>query len=255
MPSLLPNPASDFLVKIHLIENSISMLMYLKKPYYRTPERCKLLSNIIFVIKYVGVYFLLSFLALLFMFAVDKTVIHFLQVDSIITTMKATRKLSAEFRSQNKLLICLIGPFLEELIFRLPLNLKKWSIALSLSILAFSLSGKGIYSSDFSSIETLLRLAFAIACFWGLMLVLPDSILLKLKNKYFAWYFNGVALLFGLIHIDNYKMPMSLLPLMPIFVVPQIIMGFLLGGTRMKYGFAWGLVLHCLINSITIILK
>lgn len=61
---------------------------------------------------------------------------------------------------------------------------------------------------------------------------------------------------FGLIHIGNIdKIYNELMLLYPIYVLPQIIMGYFCSILRIKFGFIWGVGFHSFINGVTMLLK
>lgn len=122
------------------------------------------------------------------------------------------------------LLTVVIGPFIEELIFRLYLRYKN-NYALHFLISIVSITG----AQNEQKAET-----FFISL-W--------------KKKYkFIFYFSAV--IFGLIHISNFEFSYTILLLSPILVAPQIILGLIIGYTRVRNGFISGLLLHSFHNAI-----
>jgi hypothetical protein len=68
------------------------------------------------------------------------------------------------------------------------------------------------------------------------------------KKKYtYIFYFS--AILFGIVHITNYKLSYTILLLSPILIAPQILVGSI-GFLRVRYGFVWGFLLHALHNAV-----
>ncbi|MFE3871154.1 CPBP family intramembrane glutamic endopeptidase [Flavobacterium sp. ZS1P70] len=119
-----------------------------------------------------------------------------------------------------------IGPFIEELIFRSYLRYKK-NYLFNFIISLVSLSG---FRNE-QKIETFLT------SFW--------------KKRYkFIFYFS--AILFGVIHINNFKFSYTILLLSPILVAPQIVLGLFIGFLRVRYGFILGFLLHVIHNAIFI---
>lgn len=113
----------------------------------------------------------------------------------------------------------IVGPLIEEIIFRLPLNYKRNYL--------FKLVGVVVGK------ESVKR-------FW-------------FKNYSLFFYLFIIA--FALVHITNYKNEsLSILLLSPILVLPQIIGGTVLAYLRMKIGFFWGFLHHAIFNSILMIL-
>ena len=123
-------------------------------------------------------------------------------------------------------LTVVIGPLIEELIFRLYLRYKN-NYALHFLISLVSLTG----ARNEQKAET-----FFISL-W--------------KKRYkFIFYFS--AIIFGLIHISNFEFSYTILLLSPILVAPQIILGLFIGYLRVRIGFVSGLLLHSLHNAFFI---
>ena len=124
------------------------------------------------------------------------------------------------------LLTVVIGPLIEELIFRLYLRYKN-NYALHFLISIVSITGV----RNEQKAETFL------ISFW------------KKRYKY-IFYFSAV--IFGLIHISNFEFSYTILLLSPILVAPQIILGIIIGYIRVRNGFVSGLLLHSLHNAFFI---
>jgi hypothetical protein len=109
----------------------------------------------------------------------------------------------------------LIGPIIEEIIFRLPLNYKRNYL--------FKWVGKVIGREKVKN-------------FW-------------FKNYTIFFYLFIVA--FGLVHITNYKdESLGIILIAPILILPQIIGGTIISYLRMNIGFIWGFLEHAIFNSI-----
>jgi uncharacterized protein (TIGR03435 family) len=120
----------------------------------------------------------------------------------------------------------IVIPFFEELIFRLYLRYKN-NYLFHFIISLISLSG----ARNEKKAET------ALTSVW--------------KKKYtYLFYFS--AILFGIVHITNYKLSYTILLLSPILIAPQILLGLFIGFLRVRYGFVWGYLLHALHNAVFI---
>lgn len=120
----------------------------------------------------------------------------------------------------------IIIPFFEELIFRLYLRYKN-NYLLHFIISLVSLSGV----KNKKKAETMLT---------------------SLWQKKYKYLFYFSALLFGIVHITNYKLSYTILLLSPILIAPQILLGLFIGFLRVRYGFVWGYLLHALHNAVFI---
>ncbi|GJM59779.1 hypothetical protein [Persicobacter diffluens] len=72
-------------------------------------------------------------------------------------------------------------------------------------------------------------------------------------GKYFKGLFWLSVFSFGLAHAVNFvavDVPLWAIPLM---VLPQIVAGYFLGFTRLRFGISWAIFFHCLHNSLLLI--
>jgi hypothetical protein len=152
------------------------------------------------------------------------------------------------------LLICLAGPFFEEMIFRFPLTLKKRNVIISGLIALFYFSSI-LFNVKVAGILLLSEIPFVgIGCLlvWRLVPVAPLNVSAAGKRRFII----ASICLFGLMHISNFRpLDTALLWIYPIYVIPQLLMGWAISYTRLKNGFAWGLALHCLINTVATVLS
>ena len=95
-------------------------------------------------INYLFKSYLLLFLLLIglgiFLKAFDLLLVNFFHIPSIIKSSKVNADLTMTYGKVFGLLIIALGaPFLEELIFRLPLNLNSSSIAITIAVISYRL--------------------------------------------------------------------------------------------------------------------
>ena len=153
------------------------------------------------------------------------------------------------------LFVCLIGPLFEELIFRLPLAFKKRQVMVSLLVGIFYMSaiffrGKGEYIQTILQLEIIAMIIIAILC---QLFIHTTNIDISHHGK--KTFIILSILLFGLLHISNFRpLDTGILWLYPVFVLPQLLMGWAITCIRFKNGFWWGLSLHCLINTVSTLL-
>lgn len=81
---------------------------------------------------------------------------------------------------------------------------------------------------------------------------LAESITRKYRfwTRLFPWYFHFTTLCFALIHLSNYEKGISLLPFGLLYTLPQLMIGLILGYTRMRYGLKYSMVLHGMYNFV-----
>ena len=69
-------------------------------------------------------------------------------------------------------------------------------------------------------------------------------------KKHFKLIFYGFAILFGYVHITNFECATNVILLSPILVLPQIMLGLILGFLRVKIGLIYAILLHALYNGM-----
>jgi membrane protease YdiL (CAAX protease family) len=125
------------------------------------------------------------------------------------------------------LLLVVITPFIEELIFRLYLRFKYNYVTQSILLLS-SVTG----AQNKSKLEIFLK------NFW---------------SKNFKTIFYLSAILFGYVHIFNYEYSTTILLLSPILIATQFVAGLFLGYLRMKYNLVLVYFMHAIHNAIFLI--
>lgn len=216
---------------------------YLKRPYYTfsVRERTNVFSSaiklylvsvlILGLINSLNLTVLRSFLAL----PVDETLI-------IPGSMKDRLWLYA-------VLVIIVSPVIEEVVFRLPLIFEPVFIALSLSVIVTALVHK-VSNNTFSAIVFLILfyLIYKLAS-------INKSKLLFFWQRNFKMIFYVFSIAFGLVHIGNYHFtePWHYF-LAPVLVFPQIVIGFILSFTRLYYykGFLICIIFHILLNLVSL---
>ena len=240
----------------------IYLFNYLKKPIFLKERKIKYISDIIYVLKLYVYYIFSVLIAIIIMLMVDKILVNYFGIFSIYSqVVKAGRSVAHSHSQYNFVIVAIIAPLLEETVFRLPLNTKRFSVALSFSILIFRISGNSFFQSPFKDIKHFLGLLYSIMTF-TIINYLPFSSIRnfftllseKITNKYFGIYFYTISITFGLVHITNVTdINYNLILLYPIFFMPQLILGLFLGATRMQKGFFFAFFLHFLVNSTSLI--
>jgi hypothetical protein len=119
-----------------------------------------------------------------------------------------------------------IIPFIEELVFRLPLRFK-YDYFSRLAILLSYIAGK----QNKIKFETWLK------TFW--------------TNNYRPIFYL-YAIIFALIHLTNYKISVAVLIFAPILIVAQFVGGLLFSYLRVRYNFILGFLMHAIYNGILI---
>lgn len=123
----------------------------------------------------------------------------------------------------------IIAPLFEEFIFRFPLKYKRnYIFQFFLILINFRHLG-----NDF----ILCRRGYT---WWK-------------KNYRYIFYF--FALAFAAVHISNFQNWRLIIWILPLYVMPQFILGLSLGYFRVQHGYWWGVVLHGIHNLILVVLS
>ncbi|NJO01770.1 MAG: CPBP family intramembrane metalloprotease [Bacteroidia bacterium] len=150
--------------------------------------------------------------------------------------------------------VVVAAPLIEETAFRLYLSGQPPALFISLILMGFyflmPLPSPTLY--------------YATALYGGSLCILlaflvfntnSPARLEKFWKHNFRWIYYFSALLFGLVHLLNYELARpSLWLLAPILVLPQILLGLLLGYVRIRQGFFLAIALHALHNLILIVI-
>ncbi|WP_224999794.1 type II CAAX prenyl endopeptidase Rce1 family protein [Cesiribacter sp. SM1] len=150
------------------------------------------------------------------------------------------------------LLAAVLMPALEELTFRLWLlyrpiyfHVSLWLIAFFLSTAltqaGFPLLGYGVFGV--AALITILLLTFKDAA---------QQLLVSLYTNYYSLLFYGAAVIFALVHLINFQVSGRILLLAPLLVLPQLLLGLILGYTRVRLGLIWAIALHGVYNALVL---
>jgi membrane protease YdiL (CAAX protease family) len=152
--------------------------------------------------------------------------------------------------------IILIGPLVEEILFRLMLVVNRKHISVFISVLIFELLGGKITTFIINNntlfnarifCYSLIGIGFGFISYKYLPLKVID-----LLNKKRVYLIRFSIILFGLIHLLNIStFCWKLILFYPFFILPQIVMGYFITNLRLKYSFWWGFALHALFNGVS----
>jgi len=228
------------------------MITYLKNPIYKQEDQFNVRNYTYYILKAYALSFIFIALSGFILLTIDPIITNIFNVPSIFQSFKKSNdSLSSLYGKYTFLIVAIVVPFIEESIFRLPLNLKKWSIGISLSIMVFRFSGKGFFCVSFTEPYTYFRICLAMLVFLSVKFLLKESFLNLIQGKYFKIYFYAITAVFSLVHISNASdIHLKILPVYILYVLPQFVMGLSLGTVRMEKGFFAACILHFLFNSV-----
>ena len=155
----------------------------------------------------------------------------------------------------NIIKIIVEAPILEEIAYRLPLNLKKHTVIISLITFGAIYLGDNILSLNLYSFGTWLKIGVILLIALFGHFYIKQSFLNKIKDRFYNVYFYLLALLFAADHISIYitHLPSRLLILAPLFIIPQFFLALTTGYLRMKNGIIWAILLHIVFNTPTVL--
>ena len=206
-----------------------------------------LIEKIKYFAKGILLYFVLQICALLLMFLVDEFLIKKMGFPSVFKLMiESQKKIKGYY---GFFLVVILGPLVEELIFRLILVPKRRNIAIITFVFSFLIMNKTYYLIE---IDWLLLVSLVVS---GLLSFLVFNLLKRnpkietaigKRQKTITML---SVVLFGLLHIANIEnLHWELALLYPVYALPQMILGYVSSVQRLKLGFVWGLLFHSMIN-------
>ena len=195
-----------------------------------------------------GIY-LISAIILILVLGVIDSIITKIFDHSILAQLKTdNRDNIKDFGKYSFFFVVLLGPFLEEIIFRLPLRLEKFGVGLSVGLICYRLSVDHLLQFVTTDIYAYTKLALSIMIVILIARFLPNS-WLNLMKKNYIYFFYLASLAFALVHLTNFSYyDNTVLFFYPLFIMPQFLMALFIGFVRMEYGFVYGVTLHSLIN-------
>lgn len=159
-----------------------------------------------------------------------------------------TNKVDKKESYYHLFLLILIGPLLEELLFRAFLNFKKETLFISI-FLALIFFATDVSYYHLPTKQTFIQITLALFVS-SVIFIFSQKNIDKLKH-YFGFFLYISILVFALVHIKNFfPLKDEIIWIYPILVLPQFFMGFALAFIRVRNGLIWSIVLHIMINSL-----
>ena len=212
-----------------------------------------LIEKIKYFAKGILLYFVLQICALLLMFLVDDFLIKKMGFTSVFKLMMESQKKIKGY--YGIFIVVILGPLVEELIFRLILVPKRRNIAIFTFVFSFLVLNKTYYVNK---IDWLLLVSLVVS---GLLSFLVFNLLKRnpkietaigRRQKIVTMV---SVVLFGLVHISNIEtLHWELELLYPVYVLPQMLLGYIFSVQRLKLGFIWGLLFHSM-NNLMVFLR
>lgn len=158
------------------------------------------------------------------------------------------------------------APLVEELTFRLGLKASPYRLGFALIFLAMLLLSliRTLFPQLVPAWLISTRTGLGILQFLGIIVIFGGGLgtlfryvpLLWEKvatwhQKHFALIFYATTISFGLVHSVNFGNFQRIWYLIPLLVLPQLLLGIVLGFIRMHYGLPWSMFYHFFHNTIT----
>ena len=213
-------------------------------------------DKLVLLLKLYGLVFLFNFLTAPLNFLWEYLVTHVWHHRSLLAQYQAGMQNFFHKLGylQAVVYISIIGPVIEETVFRLPLTFKRQHTAIAIACV-FMLLARLLPGTAHLSLGYLLVLRVVMFALGYLILIrlLPRNISPGKKTR--TAVIIASALVFGLMHISNYlPLQWGIFFIYPLYVLPQLIMGWALTYIRFKNGIFWSIALHCLINSVSVLI-
>lgn len=151
--------------------------------------------------------------------------------------------------------ICLIVPLVEEMLFRVCLRYSKLNFAVTAGFCFYIfpgilIKGRGIFGEDNPLSLRIALVLIVIATVYSILQSKPvfDNHLAKFWSSHFKLIFYLSVLSFGLIHVTNFEINPATFIVAPMLTLPQIAGGFMFGYIRLKYGIFYAVLLHAANN-------
>ena len=208
-----------------------------------------LIEKIKYFAKGIFLYFVLQICALLLMFLVDEFLIKKMGFPSVFKLMiESQKKIKGYY---GFFLVVILGPLVEELIFRLILVPKRRNIAIFTFVFSFLVLNKTYYVNKIDWLLLVSLVASGLLSFLVFNLLKRNPKIETAIGKRQKTITMVSVVLFGLLHIVNIEnLYWELTLLYPVYALPQMILGYISSVQRLKLGFVWGLFFHSMINLI-----
>jgi len=145
--------------------------------------------------------------------------------------------------------IVVVLPMAEEMVFRSWLSGRPGHVTAAIALLV-GVAIPVISGPQGHPVLVLGSLAIAAVVAIGLAVWLRKRASLPFFSHHFAWFYFASSLVFALAHLSNYSQ-IAVLSLLPL-VVPQLLVGLILGYARVSYGLWSDMLLHMMHNGLLI---
>ncbi|MDQ1087445.1 type II CAAX prenyl endopeptidase Rce1 family protein [Siphonobacter sp. SORGH_AS_1065] len=160
------------------------------------------------------------------------------------------------------LIVVILGPIWEEIAFRLPLIFTIEKFLLSTIFITYYVISKLLKSNTYSDFFYYIFI-ISLCVYYSNNKISNNKISNnKISNNKIYSFFKKYrkittvlySILFGIFHINNYKISFENIYIIPIITLPQTLNGIILSYIRIKYGVYFSIFIHSTYNLLTFIL-
>ncbi|MCR5070539.1 MAG: CPBP family intramembrane metalloprotease [Bacteroidales bacterium] len=217
------------------------------------PGGVVLKESVLFYLKYIIISFAIIVLVLILSSALG------IEIQNV-NSLKETKTDGVLY---SVAMMTIIGPLMEESIFRLWNSFRREHIMISLFVITYVLLTKciphghhvtiGAVQSDYFEFPTL-KAALSLAAASS-MLLIKETRLRDFAGKHGRVIILVSIIVFALLHLTNARCEWYVYPFLVCMCLPQFILGVSVTNLRLNIGFWAGFAFHCVINLITILLS
>jgi len=234
--------------------------------FIKTPQYNLSFSNKMVLLKFADVFSFLSF-GIVSSIILGFIISFVMQIIGYDTTQNSVVELFKEAPIYFFIFMALIwAPIFEEITFRLGMKFSPWKLALSLSFFIVVLFSSSLeffpalatvlerFSERYSIVSVILSIVLLVVLLTLVVKIIigryvGEKKMKKLYRKNFVSIFYGMTLLFGAVHILNFKNFGEFWYVSFLLFLPQLSVSFILGYVRMRYGIIWSMLIHFFYNS------
>ena len=144
--------------------------------------------------------------------------------------------------------IVFIAPFIEEMIFRFPLRYPILSLMFSSFVMFFVIF---MITGIKANLQYVMFIGLGMSLFVGLLVNrFFKKEWIQLYEKYYGIIFYQSVVIFAFVHIFNFELDADTWYLAPILVLPQFLLGLLLGYVRVRNNIWSSIFVHALNNLV-----
>ena len=148
---------------------------------------------------------------------------------------------------QTILLLIIIAPVVEEIIFRLGLSFKRQTVALWVGLLPIAIAAYLCKCYNWMALTALVLVGAGL--YWFIVRFTTDEQWAEWKSRYLRLAMWISAIAFGLIHLKAFTViTWALLPYCLAFILRPGLVGCVITYVRVNLGFWWGVLFHILNN-------